>query len=463
LTFGLAQMTTAIRAQAVNGPHVVFGALRGGVRGVSAAIRTYIVDGIRSGRPLAAPIIYNTWYALATELDADGVRDVMQRAAMLGVETFVLDAGWYAGAGTNNLWDFDTGLGVWEPDPERFPDGLAPLSDLAHSLGMKFGLWMEPDRVNLASVGRAGLAQESWLATHDGDYGSAFTARICLSGAGRDWVLSQISHVVETAHIDYLKWDSNLWVNCDRTGHGHGAHDGNFADTTGYYAVLAALRERFPDLLIENCGGGGVRLDLGMLRYTDVGWVDDRTGPSARVRHNLEGLTTIFPPAYLLSFVVERDDEPLHNGPDLMLYFRSRMLGTLGMSFDLRGFPNGYWDTMTRAIGNARDARDATGMLTGMMLTPQAKDVDGPGWDVVQHTSDDCQRIVIWAFQSDPGVNRFVLKPVGLIAGATYDVWSADLGSLDSATGAVLASDGIELEASADSASHLLILTARPD
>jgi len=258
---------------------------------------------------------------------------------------------------------------------------------------------------------------------------------------------------------DYLKWDNNLWINCDRDGHGHGAEDGNFADTSGYYAVLAALRERFPELLIENCGGGGVRLDLGMLRYTDVGWVDDRTGPSLHVRHNLEGLSIVFPPAYLLSFVVDREDEPLHEPLDLLLYFRSRMLAGLGLSFELTGFAEGYWDAMTREIGHARETRGETGMMHGTMLTPQADTPDGPGWDVVQHASTDKQHVVIWAFQTDTGVERFVVKPMGLIADATYDVSSMDLGPLNSATAAALMADGIELEASPDSASHVLILT----
>jgi len=463
VTFGLAPMATAIGAQAVDGPHVVFGAVRGGVSSVEPALRAYVMDGVRNGRPLAAPVIYNTWYAMGTELDADGVRDAMERAATLGVEVFVLDAGWYVGAGENGMWDFDTGLGVWEPDEDRFPGGLAALSDYAHGLGLKFGLWMEADRINLSMVGQPGLAQESWLATHGGDYGSGPPARICLSGPGRAWVVDQITHVVETARLDYLKWDNNLWVNCDRDGHGHGADDGNFADTAGYYAALATLRQRFPDLIIENCGGGGVRLDLGMLRYTDAGWVDDRTRPSAHVRHNLEGLSAVFPPAYLLSFIVESEDEPIHESNDLMLYFRSRMLGVLGLSFDLRGFPEGYWDAMTRTIGTARDTRGATGMQTGTILTPPANTADNPGWDVLQLCSDDRERVVIMAFQTDTGVDRFVVKPRWLVAGATYDVWSEDLGALSSATGAALSADGLELEASPDSASHMIVLTARKD
>jgi hypothetical protein len=188
-------------------------------------------------------------------------------------------------------------------DSTRFPNGLKPLSDYAHALGMKFGIWVEPERVNLATVGAPG-ADESWLATSGGNYGSDDAAQICLAtAAGRQWVLDQLTALIDAVQPDYVKWDNNMWINCDRPGHGHGSTDGNFAHVTGLYQVLAALRQRYPDLLIENVSGGGNRLDFGMVRYSDVAWMDDRTAPSVHVRHNLEGLATAFPPAYLLSFV----------------------------------------------------------------------------------------------------------------------------------------------------------------
>ena len=98
--------------------------------------------------------------------------------------------------------------------------------------------------------------------------------------------------------------------------------------------------------------GGGNRLDVGMLRYTDVAWMDDRTAPSVHVRHNLQGLSAVFPPAYLLSFVTDHDTEPLHDAPDLSLYFRSRMGGALGLCF--RG--DSFTDERERQHG-ARDRR----------------------------------------------------------------------------------------------------------
>src|SRR5207248_516487 len=166
------------------------------------------------------------------------------------------------------------------------------------------------------------------------DYGSDHAALICLaSGAARAWLLARVSALVDAVQPDYVKWDNNAWVNCDRAGHGHGATDGNFAQVSGLYQVLEALRAQYPDLLIENVSGGGNRLDFGMLRYTDVAWMDDRTTPSVHVRHNLEGLAAAFPPAYLLSFVTDQVGEPLHDAPDLPLYVRSRMGGALGLCF----------------------------------------------------------------------------------------------------------------------------------
>jgi len=93
------------------------------------------------------------------------------------VELFVVDAGWYQGAGNNGQYDFTSGLGSWTVDPDRFPSELNGFSDQAHALGMKFGLWIEPERVALSTVGLEGLAQEEWLGTQDGSYGTAGARR----------------------------------------------------------------------------------------------------------------------------------------------------------------------------------------------------------------------------------------------------------------------------------------------
>ena len=150
-----------------------------------------MLQGIRHGRPFQPLVTYNTWFAYGTRVNEDAMVAEIDRAASLGVELFVMDAGWYLGAGENGDFDFDSGLGSWTADPDRFPSGLASLADYAHGNGMKFGLWVEPERVSLATVGKSGLADEVVAR----DAAATTTARrstrqICLAGAaGRRWVL----------------------------------------------------------------------------------------------------------------------------------------------------------------------------------------------------------------------------------------------------------------------------------
>ena len=461
LSFGLAPMTTAIGEEPVEGPHILFGAVSGGFMQVAAAIRSYAVPRLRNGRPFSPLVTFNTWFARGAAIDADVVRGEMLRAAPLGVELFVVDAGWYAGAGAGGRWDFDSGLGSWEPDPVRFPGGLKPLADYAHGLGMKFGIWVEPERVDPSVVGGIGF-DERWLATRGGQYGFDRTAQVCFaSEAARRWVLDRLIDFMTRVQPDYLKWDNNGWINCDRDGHGHGLTDGNFAHVRGLYGVLAALRERFPQLVIENVSGGGNRLDLGMLRYTDVAWMSDDTVSSAHVRHNVQGLSVLFPPAYLLSFVVESDDEHLHGAADLLLSFRSRMQGALGLSFRNEGFSDADLAAMTAEIGLYQRLRATLQDASASLLSAQASSAGQTGWDVLQERTPD-SAVVVTAVRPDMAADTINVKPIGLGPGTMYAVSSADTGPLGAALGADLMLNGIDLLRSPVTAAHVLILSPLP-
>jgi len=427
----------------------------------TAALRSYIMDGLRGGRPILPLVTYNTWFAYGTGIEETSMRAEMAHAAALGVELFVIDAGWYAGTGAAGPFDFDAGLGGWTADPVRFPNGLAPLREYAHSLGLKFGLWIEPERVNLSLVGAPGV-DESWLATEGGQYGSDHAGQVCLAnGAARQWLLDRLTTLVDEVQPDYLKWDNNMFLNCDRQGHGHGATDGNFSHTGGLYEMLTQLRDRYPSLLIENVSGGGNRLDVGMLRYTDVAWMDDRTAPSVHVRHNVQGLSAVFPPAYLLSFVTDHDTEPLHGAPDISLYFRSRMGGALGLCFRGDSFTEGEHASMAHEVDIYKATRGTESAAAASLLTKQAEPENGPSWDVLQLSTAAHDHVVVNATQSDGGVQKVNLKPTDLLPGVTYRVQSVDTGLLGTATGAALMSGGIDIVQSPNTAAHILILTAR--
>ena len=455
LTLGLSEMSTTIGADEIDAPHAVFGVASGGVPGVSAALQSYIVQGIRGGVGFDPLVTYNTWFAYGTRVDAEDVREELGRMANIGAERFVLDAGWYPEGDRSDYFDFESGLGVWTPDPARFPDGLRPLSEYAHALGLQFGLWVEPERVSLVALEAAGV-DEAWLARQNDQYGSDRVGQICFSSAAaRQMIIDRLSHLIDEVQPDYLKWDNNQWLNCDRDGHGHGPTEGNFAHVSGLYDVLRTLRERYPQLVIENVSGGGNRLDLGMLRYSDVGWMDDRSAPSAHVRHNVQGLGVVFPPAYLLSFVMDHEAEPLHFAADMPLYVRSRMGGVLGLCFKTADLIGSDVGDITREIGIYKSFRHLITGASSALLTAQAN--GGPEWDAVQLTSG--VQVVISAVRGDGGADSFRVHPVGLDPVAGYEVISVDFGVVGHATGEELMTGGIDLYDSPISAAHLLVIS----
>jgi alpha-galactosidase len=463
LSWGFAAMTTSVGATAVDGPHALFGVAPGTLPDASAAMGSYVLKGIRAGRPLTPLVTYNTWFAYGTDVREDTMMYEIRHAAAVGAELFVMDAGWYLGADTVNTGDFDQGLGSWVADPARFPDGLPYLVAYAHSLGIKFGIWVEPERVNLSFVGAGGV-DESWLATQDGSYLDSDSALICLgNAAGRQWVVNQLTTFIDAVQPDYLKWDNNLWVNCNRAGHNHGTTDGSFAHNAALYQILDTLRQTYPNLEIENCAQGGNRLDFGMLRYTDAAWMDDDTSPSAHVRHNLEGLGPIFPPAYLLSFVTNdiADGEPVDDAPDLPLYFRSRMGGVLGLCWMSTQLTDADDVNISQQITLYQTLRTSLTGASAAVLTQPASLTAPPAWDVLQATAPGGNLLVVYAYQNDQGTETVTVIPADLQPDTTYDVYSVDTGLLGTATGEDIVANGIEVDASPTSAAHILTLTAR--
>ncbi|MFI5179126.1 MAG: glycoside hydrolase family 36 protein, partial [Vicinamibacterales bacterium] len=454
--------TTASAGQPLETPHAFFGVTPGDQTNVASALRPFVDNGLRSGRAFTPLVTYNTWFAYGVQMDAGALQEEMSRDRDLGVELFVVDAGWYATPGATGPSDFEAGLGAWQADPARFPGGLRPLRDAAHALGMKFGVWVEPERLNQALINQSGCARDSWLATSSGRYGSARTAQICFgSRAARAWVLQQLVALVDTVQPDYLKWDNNFWISCDRTDHDHGVADGAFAHVQGLYEVLGALRAKYPDLLIENVSGGGNRLDFGWLRYSDTAWMDDRTSPSSHVRRNVEGLATLFPPAYLLAFALDSPRESIVRGDDVPLYLRSRAAGVLGLTFHGADLPDGTRDAVRDAARLFSAVRDIGAGASAVLLTPPADPSDTTRWDALEELDASSGNAVVFAFRGDAAPDWFTVSPRNLVADATYEVWSADAGLIGTARGADLMANGIAILDAGGSRAHVLkLLTA---
>ena len=402
----------------------------------------------------------------------------MAHASELGAELFVVDAGWYAG-GSGDAFDFTTGLGNWVPDPERFPNGLRAISDEAHAYGLQI---RHLDGARAHRPGRAAAraesstqtrasrsdgrqrAQESWLATSGGVYEPGaeqqISAQICLADPkARQWVIEQVTRVIEESGADYLKWDNNFWINCDREGHGHGPHDGNLAHHLGLYEVLRQLRERFPALTIENCTQGGNRMDFGMMRYTDTAWMDDVTAPSSHVRHNIEGLGAVVPPSYLLSFLTNDPSEPILGAWDMPAYLRSRMPGVLGLS--LQGGMMGEADreALMSEVGHYKVLRNATLDASLLLLTPQQGTPETDGWEAMQLLSRSSGNSVVYIFANPGSAESTVIRLRGLEPQTTYIVAMADGTVVGDAAGALLMADGVGVTVRPESSATVVTVT----
>jgi hypothetical protein len=196
-----------------------------------------------------------------------------------------------------------------------------------------------------------------------------------------------------------------------------------------------------------------------MLRYTDAAWMDDRTWPSAHVRHNIQGLSAVFPPAYLLSFVIDDEAERIHGGADLPLYLRSRMGGVLGLCFRDGTLSQADIDQVAHEIAIYKDVRTTLSVAAAALLSPQASLTASPDWDVFQASSPGSESLIVYAYQDDLGSEKTNIRPTGLNPNSSYDVTSVDVGALGTASGADIMANGIDVIRSPQTAAHILKLS----
>ena len=188
--------------RSVEGPHAFVGVVLD-QPGADIAAVTRFVHASRAGRELPALTTFNTWFVHGTHMDETTIEHDLDLASSIGVELLQIDAGWYPGSNPDDPFDFTRGLGSWTADPDRFPSGLGHLGAYAHDRGMKLGVWVEPERVDLTTVGREGLAEERFLATRDGLYSpgvpndEARDGQICLADPGRARLGAGPAHAID--------------------------------------------------------------------------------------------------------------------------------------------------------------------------------------------------------------------------------------------------------------------------
>ncbi|WP_392544031.1 alpha-galactosidase [Oryzobacter telluris] len=274
------------------------------------------------------PVLLNTWEAAYFQHDVEHLLELAERAAALGVERYVLDDGWFG-----RRRDDTRGLGDWVVSEDVWPDGLHPLVDRVRELGMEFGLWFEPEMVNLDSA--LAEANPEWLFQTSHGPGVASRHQHVLDLGHPEafaHVLGQISALVEEYDIAFLKWDHNRPV--IDGGHWPTGHPGVREHANAVLRLMAELKARHPGLEIESCAGGGGRIDLATAEVTDRVWVSDCI--DAHERHRLNVATgLLLPPELLGTHIGAGADHS--TGRRLGLDFRAgtAMWGHMGIEWDL--------------------------------------------------------------------------------------------------------------------------------
>lgn len=233
-------------------------------------------------RERARLILINNWEATYFDFSENQLLDLSEKAQEVGVELFVLDDGWF-GQRTNDR----AGLGDWFVNPERLPQGLGSLAERIHGLGMKFGLWFEPEMVNKDSqLYRTHL---DWLLAvpdrqpHHGrnqfvlDYSRPEVV---------DEIFERLSAVIEEAQLDYIKWDMNRPLTDVFSAAWPADQQGEIFHcyVLGVYDLYECLISRYPRLLFESCSSGGGRFDPGMLYYAPQAWTSDDSDAIERLK-----------------------------------------------------------------------------------------------------------------------------------------------------------------------------------
>ncbi|MFI7702500.1 alpha-galactosidase [Nonomuraea sp. NPDC049480] len=284
-------------------------------------------DHLRAARPLPVrPVTLNNWEATYFDHGLDRLRELAGKAAAAGIERFVLDDGWFRHRRHDRA-----GLGDWYVDEQVWPDGLHPLAEHVRKLGMQFGLWFEPEMINLDSD----LAREhpDWVLGQADRLPPPQRHQQTLDLARPEayaYLLERLDTLVGEYALDYIKWDHNR----DIAEPVHDGVAGVHAQTLATYRLLDELRRRHPRLEIESCSSGGARVDYGILARTDRVWTSDSN--DALDRQAIQRWTGLLVPPERLGAHVGAPHDHV-TGRSLPLAFRAgtALFGHMGVEWDL--------------------------------------------------------------------------------------------------------------------------------
>lgn len=368
-------------------------------------------------RDKVRPILINNWEATYFDFDEKKLKKIAKEASDLGIELFVLDDGWF---GDRN--DDTTSLGDWFVNKKKIKGGLGNLSREINDMGMKFGLWLEPEMISPKS--ELYKKHPDWCINVKGRIRSEARNQYVLDLSRAeicDYVIESVSNVLKSASISYVKWDMNR--NMTEIG-SSGLEPKRQREIAhrymlGLYRILEEITNRFPNVLFESCAGGGGRFDPGMLYYMPQTWTSDDTDAIERLKIQF-GTSLIYPSITMGCHVSDVPNHQVGRITSIETRGLVAMAGNFGYELDVTKLSQKEKDDIKKQVKLYKEIRESVqfGKLYRLLSPFESNAV---AWMNV--SKDESEVIVNYIKQfAEPNKEDKPLKIVGLDPKAKYEV-----------------------------------------
>jgi alpha-galactosidase len=366
--------------------------------------------GMRDGHQ-PRPVLLNNWESTGFDFDFNRIAGLFAPAKALGTELFLLDDGWF-GNKYPRVNDH-AGLGDWQPNRARLPDGLAPLAAEAVKQGLRFGIWMEPEMVNPNS--ELFHKHPDWVISQPKRPLELQRNQMVLDltrPAVQEFEWDTIKSILSVPDITYAKWDCNRYLTQPGSSYlpPDRQSDLDIDYVQALYALMAKTAAAFPDTELMLCSGGGGRAEYGALKYFHEFWPSDNTDPVVRVLMQWD-YSYFFPPMAIASHVTRSGNRPMHFACSVA------MSACFGMDLDLTKMSEQDKATCAGAIAAYKQIRDIIARGDLYRLEDPHNNYRG----ALNFVAKDRARAVVFAFQLQDGPDEPV-RPHGLDPDRHYTI-----------------------------------------
>ena len=390
-----------------------------GTNGMMANMHAFVNEHIVRGEHKNAdrPIVLNNWEATFFNFNRSKILALARSAKKLGIEMFVLDDGWF-GKRNNDL----AGLGDWVENRKKLPGGIKSIAKAVNKMGMKFGLWFEPECVNPDSD--LYRAHPDWAISIEGRTITLGRNQMVLDLTRkevRDYIVDSVDKVLSNANIEYVKWDYNRHISDMYSSSLKQQGEFFHRYIMGLYEVLGRVfREKHPNILFESCSSGGNRFDLGMLCYSPQIWTSDNTDPIERLDIQ-GGIYNFYPQSTVSAHVSMAPHAQTLRDTPIQTRFNVAAFGVLGYELDFRELTYAERQQVKEQIAFYKAHRRT--FQYGQLKKVKNKRSDEITWQI--SSSDETMAAIYQKYKTAcPGRDR--LNVTGLEPDTIYAVESRD-------------------------------------